>query len=223
LLETITDTSVYKTEFSKVFLDIIKENLITDDINPDNFTIYDKIFIGLFLRSKISDKLNVIFNENPAYTENVDIFPIIEKTKEYIHPTSENFNLVKNESVMNIELCIPSISLEAKYESEMAKTTKKIENIKNITEMGGVLSDVFIGEISKFISKITFNSKEIDLKNFTIQQRIKICEVLTADLTQIILQKISDWKKSLDNVLEVSSKEGDYKKIITLDNLLFLM
>jgi hypothetical protein len=223
LLETITDTSVYKTEFSKVFLDIIKENLITENVDPNNFTIYDKIIIGLFLRSKISDKLNIIFNEDPAYTENVEISTIIEKTKTYTHPVSESFNMIKNSSVMNIELSVPSISLEAKYEAEMAKTTKKMENIKNITEMGGVLSDVFIGEISKFISKITFNSQEIDLKNFTIQQRIKICEVLTADLTQNILQKISNWKKELDNVLEISSKEGNYKKIITLDNLLFLM
>jgi len=223
LLETVTDTSVYKTEFSKVFLDIIKENLITENVDANSFTIYDKIIIGLFLRSKISNTLNVIFNENPAYTENVDITSIIEKIKTYVHPETVSFNIVKNESVLNIELNVPSILLESKYESEITKTTKKMENIKNINEMGTVLSDVFIGEVSKFISKITFNSQEIDLKNFTINQRIKICEVLTADLTQNILQKISDWKKNIDNLLEVSSKEGNYKKTITLDNLLFLM
>jgi hypothetical protein len=223
LLETVTDTSVYKTEFSKVFLEIIKENLITENIDANNFTIYDKIIIGLYLRSKISNTLNIIFNESPAYTENIDIFPIIEKTKSYIHPVYECFNVVKNDSVLSIELSVPTIALEAKYELEMAKTSKKMENIKNINEVGTVLSDVFVGEVSKFISKITFNSQEIDLKNFTITQRIKICEVLTADLTQNILQKIADWKNSLDNILEVVSKEGNYKKTITLDNLLFLM
>jgi hypothetical protein len=223
LLETVTDTSVYKTEFSKVFLDIVKENLITENINADDFTIYDKIAIGLFLRSKISKSLNVIFNESPVHTENIDISPIIEKIKAYIHPVSESFNIFKNDSVLNVELTVPSISLDAKYESEITKTTKKMENIKNINEMGTVLSDVFIGEVSKFISKITFNSQEIDFKNFTINQRIKFCEVLTADLTQNILEKISDWKKTLDDIIEVSSTEGNYKKIISLDNLLFLM
>ena len=56
-----------------------------------------------------------------------------------------------------------------------------------------------------------------------ITQRIKLTELLTADLIQKVLQKISDWKKSLDDILYVTSTDLKYNKSINIDNLLFLM
>jgi hypothetical protein len=224
LLETITDTSIYKTDFSKIFLQVIKENIVTENININKLTIYDKILIGLFLRSKISDTLNVIFDENsPVYSENIELNPIIEKSKGYIHPSTEEICILKNNSEIKVELSVPTIELESKYESEISKNSKKIENVKNINEIGNVLSEAFISEVSKYINKITFDDQLIDLNVLTINQRIKICEILTADLTQKILQKISEWKKDIDYVLTVASKDNTYNKVVSLDNLLFLM
>jgi len=212
LLETITDTSIYKTQFTKVFLDIIKENVITDGFDINSLTIYDKIFIGLFLRYKISNKLNVIFNENPMYSEDVDLDGIIEKTKNYIHPEKETINIIKNETKIEVEVTVPSMI-----------TSKKIEQVKNMEEIGNVLSEAFIGEVSKFITKISFDENVIELNDLQINQRIKLTELLTADLIQKVLQKISDWKKSLDDILYVTSTDLKYNKSINIDNLLFLM
>lgn len=223
LLETITDTSVYKTDFSKVFLQIIKENLVTENININKLTIYDKIFIGLFLRSKISNSLNIIFNENPVYSEDIELNSIIQKTKQYVHPIKEEIVVLKNNYQIVVEVSIPSIELESKYEQEISKNTKKIENVKNINELGNVLSEVFVSEVSKYVNKVSFNDEVIDLETLTINQRIKICEILTADLTQNILQKVSEWKKQIDNIVTVYSKDNTYNKTVTLDNLLFLM
>ncbi len=223
LLETITDTSIYKTQFTKVFLDIIKENVITDGFDINSLTIYDKIFIGLFLRYKISNKLNVIFNENPMYSEDVDLDGIIEKTKNYIHPEKETINIIKNETKIEVEVTVPSMILDSKYETELSKTSKKIEQVKNMEEIGNVLSEAFIGEVSKFITKISFDENVIELNDLQINQRIKLTELLTADLIQKVLQKISDWKKSLDDILYVTSTDLKYNKSINIDNLLFLM
>lgn len=222
LLETVADTSIYKTEFSKIFLQILKENIVTENINIDDLTIYDRIFIGLFLRSKISKTLNVTFEENKN-PEEIELEPILNKTKTYTHPENEEIVITKNNSEIKVEVCIPSIGLDSKYETEISKNSKKIENVKNINEIGNVLSEAFVTEVSKYINKITFDDNVIELDKLNIVQRIKICEVLTADLTQNILQKISDWKKQMDVVLMVSSADGSVDKAISLDNLLFLM
>jgi hypothetical protein len=223
LLETVTDTSIYKSKFTQNFLKIIKENLITEDVEVEKLTIYDKVYIGLFLRSKISNNLNVVFNENPVYSESVELQPIIDNSLKYNHPSTESINIVKDGVSINVEVLIPTITLESKYELELSKTYKKIDDVKNVNDMGTLLSDAFIGEVSKFISKIAFDDKVISLEGLTINQRIKLTELLTADLTQKVLQKIADWKTELDSFLTVSSKNGEYKKTLTLDNLLFLM
>jgi hypothetical protein len=223
LLETLTDTSIYKTQFTKIFLEIIKENLIDKEFDINKFTIYDKIFIGLSLRSKISDTLNVIFNENPTYSEVIDLSIITSKIKEFLHPISEILSFNKNNTNIEVELSVPSIVLESKYETELTKTTKKIEDIKDVNDIGNVLSEAFVGEVSKFISKLSFDDNSIDFINLTVNQRIRLTELLTADLTQTILQKVSNWKNSLDNILTISSKDQKYTKTINIDNLLFLM
>ena len=89
--------------------------------------------------------------------------------------------------------------------------------------MGTLLSDAFVGEVSKYINIISFDDKVIDLEGLTINQRTRLTELLTADLTQKVLQKIADWKTEIDTILTVTSKDGEYKKTLALDNLLFLM
>lgn len=223
LLETVTDTSIYKTKFTQTFLKIIKENLISKEVNIEQLTIYDKLYIGLFLRSKISNTLNVVFSENPTYSEVIDIKPIVDNSVKYVHPEKETITLVKDNTTINVEVCVPTIVLESKYESELSKTYKKIDDVKNINDMGSLLSDAFIGEVSKYISKISFDDKNVDLEGLTVNQRIRLTELLTADLTQKVLQKIADWKEELDSIMLVTSKNKEHKKIIALDNLLFLM
>lgn len=223
LLETVTDTSIYKTKFTHTFLNIIKDNLLSDEIDVNKLTIFDKIYIGLFLRSKISNTLNVIFNETPLYSEAVELTPIVENSKKYNHPDKEIISITKDNVKINVEVNVPTMALESKYELELSKTYKKIDDVKNINDMGTLLSDAFVGEVSKYINKISFDDKVIDLEGLTINQRTRLTELLTADLTQKVLQKIADWKTEIDTILTVTSKDGEYKKTLALDNLLFLM
>lgn len=223
LLETVTDTSIYKTKFTHTFLNIIKDNLVSKEVNIEQLTIYDKLYIGLFLRSKISNTLNVVFSEDPSYSEVIDIRPVIDNSVKYVHPDKETVTVVKDNTVINVEICIPTIVLETQYESELSKNYKKMDDVKNVNDMGSLLSDAFIGEVSKYINKISFDDKNIDLEGLTVNQRIRLTELLTADLTQKILQKIADWKGELDTFMLVTSKDKEHKKVIALDNLLFLM
>lgn len=221
LLETLADDSLYKTRFNKQFHNILRENIVTSfDINT--LSVFDKIFIGLYLRGKISSMYNVVFSENPTYTEEINLYKIIDNLKNYKQPKGESITITKNSINMFIELNIPSIEIDLKYEEELYNNYKKIENIKEASEVGNILSNAFIGEISKYISKMHFNGQDIDLNTLTVQQRIRLTEQLTGDIIQNILTKITGWKESLNHFLSVESADKRYSKVLSLDNLLFL-
>lgn len=221
LLETLADDSLYKTKFAKQFYNILKENIVSNfDINC--LSVFDKLFIGLFLRNKVTNKYNVVFSENPLYTEEIDLEKILDNLKNYRQPKAENIKVNKNNIDITIELAIPTIQLDTKYEEELYNNYKKIENIKEPGEVGNILSNAFIGEMSKYISKIQFADQEMDFDNLTVQQRIRLTEQLTGDIVQNILTKITEWKETINSFITVESSDKKYSKVLSLDNLLFL-
>lgn len=221
LLETLTDDSLYKTQFTKQYLNILKEN-ITTDFDVNTLSIFDKIFIGMALRSKISTKYNVVFNENPLYSEEVNLENVLINFKNYKQPQPHQIKINKNEVDICVELTVPTVLMETKYEEELYVSYKKVEDIKDAKEVGNILSNAFIGEISKYITKIIFSGQEIEFNNLTIPQRIRITEQLTGDIVQNILTKISEWKESVNSFITLESSDKKYTKILSLDNLLFL-
>jgi hypothetical protein len=223
LIQSITDTSLYKVAFTKLFYTILKENLLIQSFNIDQLTIFDKIIVGLYLRSKISSKLNVIFQDNPIITEVIDLQKIINNISNYNHPTEFILKEIKNNIDLEIKISVPIIKLELEYEEELYKNYKKADDIKNVNEIGSIVSDAFIGEISKYISYIRFGNTEINLDTLTPKQRIKVTEKLTADIIQKVLEKVSEWRQNLDKFLTVKHSENKLAKVLTIDNLLFLM
>lgn len=221
LLETLADDSLYKTRFAKQFYNIIKENIVTNfDVN--SLSVFDKIFIGLYLRSKISSKYNVVFSETPLHTEEINLENILDNLKKYIQPKSESIKIIKNNIHISVDLAIPTIMLDTKYEEELYNNYKKIENIKEASEVGGILSNAFIGEMSKYITRIQFEEQEMNFNNLTIPQRIRLTEQLTGDIVQSILTKITEWKEHINSFITVESSDKKYSKVLNLDNLLFL-
>jgi hypothetical protein len=221
LLETLADDSLYKTQFAKQFYNILKENIVSNfDIN--SLSVFDKIFIGISLRNKISGKYNVVFSENPPYSEEVILENILNNFKNYKQPKPEQIKIVKNNTEICVELSIPSIIIESKYEEELYTNYKKVEDIKDSKEVGNILSNAFIGEISKYISKVLFSGREIEFSSLTVLQRIKLTEQLTGDIVQNILTKITEWKESVNLFITAESLDKKYTKVLSLDNLLFL-
>ena len=221
LLETLADDSLYKTQFAKQFHNILKENIVSNfDIN--SLSVFDKIFIGISLRNKISSKYNVVFNENPLYSEEIVLENVLINFKNYKQPKTEQIKIVKNDVDICVELSVPSIIIESKYEEELYTNYKKVEDIKDPKEVGNILSNAFIGEISKYISKILFSGQEVEFNNLSVPQRIKLTEQLTGDIIQNILTKITEWKESVNSFITVESSDKKYTKVLSLDNLLFL-
>jgi hypothetical protein len=219
ILGAAIDNSVYAQEFNNTFYDILKENILNEDKSiVDSFTISDKAFIAIALRSQISDDLSVKFDDDSVVKVSLQNF--IDVSKKYISPSVETIE-IKNDSVtLNVEISIPTVKTELEYDENFKKLNKNINDIKTEKEIKTIVTDAFISETSKYIKSVKVNDSKFDFATLTVNQKIQVVEKLPSGLIQKILEKLSDWKKDIDKVLTVNN--GDQIKVISIDSLLFL-
>jgi hypothetical protein len=219
LLSAAIDNSIYNSEFIGVFYNILRDNILNEDKSVvDSFTIADRSFIAIALRSQISDELSVKFTENK--TEKIKIKELISSFNRYINPEKETLLIKNDDVIISIDINLPTFINELQYEEQFAKEYKKIENLNSTKDLQLLVSEAFISETSKYIKSLTVNADIFDFSTLTFNQKVRIVEKLPSGLIQKILEKISIWKKDIDSYLTV--KSGDDSKIITIDSLLFL-
>lgn len=219
LLGSVVDTSVFNTSFVKTFYGIIKNNILTADIDADNFTLVDKICIGLYLKSQISDDINVFFGEKNEISQKYPIKDILEKFKSYKTPESIFLEESNDKFSLKIEMLYPTIKIEHEYDNQN-KNQKKAEDVKTTEDIQKLVTDSFLDEVSKYINKILINENDTFFSQMTFNQKTKLVEKLPSHLLQKIIDQISNWKTGVDDILKV--KYEDYSKVISLDGALFL-
>jgi hypothetical protein len=220
LLSAAMDTSVYNTSFINTFYTILKNNILADDKNIiDSLTLSDKASIALSLRSRISDHINVNFDESKDISKKYNIDMFLTKFKSYKSPETVILDSKSDSFSLKVEIIYPTIKTEVDYDTQF-KGNRKSEEVKTSEDLQHLVSNAFLGETSKYINKVWINEDEITLNTLKFEQRIKLVEKLPSNLIQKIIETISDWKKSLDEVLTVSHEE--YTKTVNIDSLLFL-
>jgi hypothetical protein len=221
LLGAAMDTSVYNLGFSNAFYNILKDNLIHDEGNDviDTLTISDKACIALQLKGQISNELKIVFDEKSEVIGIINVEDVINKFRTYQTPQNVILDLINDKVTLKAEVRYPNLKIELDYDTEFKKN-KKTEDIKTNQDVQNIITAAFIGETSKYISKIWINDSEVDFDSMSFKQRVGVVEKLPSGLLQKILEKISSWKKELDEVLTVT--QDDYKKTISIDSLLFL-
>jgi hypothetical protein len=224
LLAAAMENTVYNSLFSKNFYEIINQNLIeTDDFKKedlDKLNIFDKASIAIHLRKQISNKLKVVFNSEEKISENIDLNLVIENIKNIDYKDNISIDIANKDISINVLLKIPSIKNEMVYDEEVSKLFKKTNDIKTDDDVKTLVTEAFISEASKYISKIFISSQEINFEVLTLKQKIQITERLSSTIMQKILESVSEWKTILDTALEVKYKE--YTTNIKIDSILFL-
>lgn len=219
LLSAAMDNSVYNSDFIKTFYDILKNNILSEDISTiDELTIVDRSFIAISLKSQISNELNVKFNDE--ISEKINLNDIISKFTSYKLPSSEEISLKNDSVILSVGIDIPSIKTEIDYEENFYKDCKKVDEIKTNKDVQSIISDAFISETSKYIKYIKVNDSQFNFDSLTFNQKIRSAEKLPSGLIQKVLEVIANWKKDIDLILTVNS--GELKKVISIDSLLFL-
>ena len=132
--------------------------------------------------------------------------------------------LKQNETEINVTVGLPTIESEYQYEIEVHKKEKSIDDVKNTEDIQNIVTDAFIGETSKYIKNVKINDIDINYESFSFLQKIKIVEKLPSGLIQMVLENVSEFKKSIDDFLTMVVEENGktYKKVISADNLMFL-
>jgi hypothetical protein len=223
LLSAAMETNIYNYLFSKNFYEIIKQNLIeTEEFkkqNLEDLNIFDKASIAIHLRNQISNTLKITFNAEQKISSVINLTSIIDKLKNIEY--KDNIVVGLDDTIdMKVLLKLPSIKNETIYDEEISKSFKKTNDIKTDDDIKNIVTEAFISEASKYISKIYVSSQEIDFYQLTLKQKIQITEKLSSTIMQKILETVSEWKTILDDTLEVTYE--DYTSYVKIDSILFL-
>jgi len=219
LLGSVIDTSIYNTGFVKIFYNILKNNIISQNVDVDKFTLVDKTVIGLYFKEQLSEDLIVIFGEENKISQKINIKPILERFKSYKTPDPVLLEDKNDTFTLKAEIYYPNIKTEYDYDNEN-KNNKKAEDVKTTEDIQKLVTETFLSEISKYINKIWINNEEITFSEMTFPQKIKLIEKLPSTLIQKIINTITLWKNEVDDILRV--KHENYSKVIGLDGSIFL-
>ena len=102
IIESVLDASV-KNTFSKVFYKVIEENWLEDISLLNQLTIIDKVSIAFAIRYQLSNIIKVDFKGDSSELKSIDLSPIIENFKNYIHPKNKKFDFEKKSVKIEIE------------------------------------------------------------------------------------------------------------------------
>lgn len=205
LIKAIIDSPIYNTEFIFALNNIIKENCAEPDIDINELTIYDKLFICLTMRIYSIGKDLTFIIKGPKtgveYKQDVNLLEILEKLKE--------LNLEINAKIyevgpFKVTVNIPTIGEEYLIEKELRDNNINID-IKTDDEIRSALQNVFITELIKVIKKIEIKSEdkiiELDLKNLKYKDRVNLIEKLPIKLIKNVIEYIASYNNKLNEIL----------------------
>lgn len=229
LVKSVIDSPIYNTEFIYTFREILKENCQDPDINIDQLTILDKLFLALELRIKsIGNSVDVEIEtkENQKVSVSLDLPKILSLAQ-------QNIKIIQPKTLedqyFNIECSIPTIGDEYKIEKELRNKVTNID-IENIQELRKTVGDAFVGELVKYIHKVNIkNDNEelvpVDWERFTYSERIKIMETFKTGLLKEILNYVSEIRDELNKIELVKFEfNGEiYERRLSIDSSFFTL
>jgi hypothetical protein len=219
ILSSVMDTSVYNTSFIKTFFNIIKENISDKTLDVNEFTLIDKLSIGLSLKSKLSENLTLFFGEKKEIPIKVNVNDILEKLKTYKTPENKIIESNNSNFSIKVELKYVTIGVEYDYDTHY-KGNKKTEDLKKTEDVQKIISDAFIGETSKYLNKIWINNDILPFKNLSFDQKIKIVEKFPSNLLQKIIEHIALWKIDIDKLISITHE--NQTQSVNLEPSIFL-
>jgi len=217
IIESMLDTE-NKTVFSKTFYEIVSENWLGDAFVLENLTIIDKVSIAFAIKNELSDVLKVDFNGDLSVVKPINLLPIIDALKAYVHPENKIFNYEKNSVSVEAEISIPLFKNESDFDFYVFNSIKNENKIENVKD---VLAITFISELAKYIKEIKINGNLFNYNNLDIAQKIEVVGKLPATLVQNIFEEIFKIKTTLEKIYTV--KYENLSKKIEIDGLLFLV
>ena len=187
IIETAGDPTLSILTFNKLFYNILKTNLVEENI--DNYNTIDRVCFTLALRGHLSDKVELEDNST------ISISDILERNDTLIK-VIEDKTITAGEFVF--ECSAPTLEIDNKINELILKKYKKVSD-ENITTL---IADLYVYEILKFIKTLSVGERQINFRdNYT-----KSLEIL-GNIDSKHLSQIADY------INEVREAEALYSKI----------
>lgn len=228
LVKSVLDSPVYNTEFIYTFREILKENCQDSSINIDSLTIIDKLVLALGLRMKsVGDKIEVeVQTKNGEnVTAGLEITKILQMALDNLTDIAPK---TIEDSFFIIECSVPTIGIEYKLEKELRNKITNIE-IEDMEELRKTVGDAFIGEVVKYISKITVKLPDgnipVDWDKFNFTERIKVVETFKTGLLKSVLDYINTVRREVDKIelIKFEFKGEEFERRLTIDGNFFMI
>lgn len=199
LLETIADTAAFNNNFNITFYKILKENLLTPNINIEDLTVYDTQYIALQIRANsLSDKLTVYFSDNEIQNYQLPGIKHEINLKEFLKHKS--LNSIADEAVSENGVYVTCKVATVKDENDFIKYFTDNLNTFLDKDLQNVVGEIFLYEIVKSIKDVTINDIKTNFSSLTFTDRIEIVKQLPTTLTGKIINYIERYKQALYNL-----------------------
>jgi hypothetical protein len=199
LLETIADTTAFNSKFNTTFYKILKENLLTSNINIDNLTIYDAQYIALQIRiNSLSEKYTIHFTDDEIESYQLPATKHEINLKEVI--TNKNLNSIIDETILDNSVYVTCKVPTIKDENDFIKYFSDNINTLLNKELQNVVGEIFLYEIAKCIKNVSINDINTEFSTLTFKNRIEVVKQLPTTLTGKIISYIEKYKQALYNL-----------------------
>lgn len=216
LLKSIVDSPFYRSKFITTTYKILKDNLVATDVNFDDFDILDKQVA--LLKTRI-DCFNSKYDLSE--TNSIDLTNVYRTVKNIETPKPET---VKESDKIVVHVKPPTVAVEFKLEKEL-HANSDVMDVNNPNALRAALGEIFIGEISKYVTGVEINGQLIDLTGLSFKERINVLEKFPNTLIQHIIKYIDSVKAKVDLVTTVEFKqpasEVTTKETFSIDSSFF--
>ena len=224
-VKTAMNTNQLNSEFLYSIFSTIKANCAEPDIDVSKFTILDKMFICMKIRSmSISPIVKITIDGIVDEAKNLIQFSInldelyAKMKTQYTMEFSKEITSDDTPYVIRCE--IPNIGDEIKLEQELQEGIKKsLENNRDDqTVISNAIGEIFIQDLSKYITSIDVPVSEtqirtVDMSTLNFKDRIRILEALPNQISAKLVEHVNEITKHLNSLTIANFKHGgkDYK------------
>jgi hypothetical protein len=170
-----------------VISNVINQIIIDNSTEKYDFLVTDKVPVIVALRKQSFGSVYVAKQENSEVNYDLDVI----LSNDLLYTNTEKTELSFGEGKLMVTLSVLSLEEDTKINSFQLDKLKKSKE-EDVSETVGSL---FVYEILKFISKVSVNSEELDMKQLTIKDRLSVVENLPAIANNDVLNYIQTFRK----------------------------
>jgi len=167
---------------------VINQIILDNSTEKYDFLVIDKIPVILTLRMQSFGPAVKIKEDDKEVEYNLQ--EILSENLEFTN--SEKTTVSLGESDISVELEMLSLEDDIKINTFQLEKLRKNKQ----DELSDTVGSLFLYEILKFISKLTVNVDEVDMKNAPLKDRLTVVENIPAVLNNQILDYIQTFRKN---------------------------